>query len=405
MGEKKLLIITSTFPYKSDSRVIFIKEQIKFLKNEFNQITVISPLAYFPSIFLKFKSFQNISGYFEYPEDYSYDNVRIFFPRYFPLPFSETFFVGIKVHLIQLGIMKIIKENNIEFDIIHSHFVFPPGYVGTKLRNVFKKPLVITGHGGDIYRKPIENKIIRTFVKDALRKSDKIITTSSRNRDIIISVFEIPGEKISIIGNGFDEKLFFPMNSLTIRKKLSLPENKKILLSVGNLIEIKGHKYLINAIKNAIRIREDLFLIILGRGNKDKLQSQIDALNLGNYVKIINGVPHDEIPFWINSCDIFVLPSLDEGAPTVISEALGCGKPVIASSVGGIPEIITNEELGILVEAKNTEDLANAIISAFSKKWDNEKISEYAKKNYSWEKITSKILDIYNNLDKQCNAL
>ena len=172
----------------------------------------------------------------------------------------------------------------------------------------------------------------------------------------------------------------------------------KILLSIGNLVEIKGHKYLVDAVNKVSKKRKDIFCIIIGRGiEKDNLQNKIDYYHLNKTIKIINGVKHDDVPTWMNACDLFVLPSLDEGFPTVIPEALACGKPVIVSRVGGVPEIVNDEYIGKLFQKKDIDNLATVIIDALNKEWDHERIIKYAKE-YTWDNIANKIKYVY----KEC---
>lgn len=126
--------------------------------------------------------------------------------------------------------------------------------------------------------------------------------------------------------------------------------------------------------------REDVLCFIGSSGPlKDELQSKIEELNLQNYIKLIGFIPDNLLPIWMNACDLFVLPSLSEGNPTVMFECLGCGKPFIGTKVGGIPEIIVSDDYGLLCEPANSEDLAEKILIALDKEWDEEKIRNYAK--------------------------
>ena len=134
----------------------------------------------------------------------------------------------------------VFKKLDFDFDIVHAHFTFPAGYVGMKIKEERKKPLVLTAHGGDIYKDPFKNKKWIKLTKDILYNSDRIITTSLRNRNIIVELLGTEFDKVSVIRNGFDEKSFYPMEKVPIRQKLFLPDNKKIILSIGNLKESKG---------------------------------------------------------------------------------------------------------------------------------------------------------------------
>jgi len=394
LKQKKLLIL-GDYPCKNNYYGAFIKEQVDCLCNEFEQINVISALSYFPKFMLNFKKFARIVRCVSYPENYSYGNINVYYPKYFPLPTSPDFFMLLRRHLNYHAVNSLITKEKIDFDIIHSHFIFPAGYVGMKLKERYHVPLIITAHGGDVYKDPFKNEKWFRLTRSILEQADKIITTSVRNYNIITEDIGISRQKVYVIGNGFDDKKFYVMNQRQVREKLYLPQNKKIILSIGNLVKIKGHKYLIEAIKKITAKRQDILCIIIGRGiERDNLQNQIDALGLCDFIKMIDGVNHDEVPFWMNACDVFVLPSLDEGFPTVIPEALACGRPVVASNVGGIPEIIDNHYIGMLFKKGDVDDLVAKIVDALNMNWNYDKIKIYAQK-YTWWNIVSQIKCVY----------
>ena len=113
-----------------------------------------------------------------------------------------------------------------------------------------------------------------------------------------------------------------------------------------------------------------------------------------DHVEFVGGKPHDKIPIWMNACDVFILPSLAEGNPTVMFECLGCGKPFIGTTVGGEPEIITSNNYGLLCEPANPKVLAEKILIALDKEWDGEKIRSYAER-FRWENIAEEIMRVY----------
>jgi len=160
------------------------------------------------------------------------------------------------------------------------------------------------------------------------------------------------------------------------------------------------HRYLIEAMSTLLEERDDLVLIIIGGGPlMNKYESLVNNLGLTDNIFLIGPKPHHEIPYWMGACDLFVLPSLNEGNPTVMFEALGCGRPFIGTKVGGIPDIITDEKLGMIVEPANTAALANAISKSLSINWDCGHIADYSKK-YAWSNIVQETLKTYNTLLK-----
>lgn len=185
------------------------------------------------------------------------------------------------------------------------------------------------------------------------------------------------------------------MDKFEARLKLGIPQDKKVLLNVANLVPVKGQKYLIESMKKIARVEDNVVLYIIGNGPlRKELETQIRRLNLEGTVRIVGARPHSEIPPWMNAADLFVLPSLSEGNPTVMFEALGVGLPFVGTTVGGVPEIITSEDYGLLCPPKDPECLAEKILIALEKDWDREKIRKYAEK-FAWENITKQILNVY----------
>ncbi|MBE9593841.1 MAG: glycosyltransferase, partial [Proteobacteria bacterium] len=259
-----------------------------------------------------------------------------------------------------------IKKNDRVFDLIHAHFTWSAGYVGAKLKEKYKVPVIVTAHGYDIYDLPFRDNEWRKKIKYVLDTVDYIITVSNSNLECIKKLnVKTP---VKVIPNGFRGDWFHARDSNECRKALNLPLDKKILLTIGSLIEIKGHKYLIEAMKEVVKQKKDTLCIIVGDGKlKTKLEKQIKKFGLKNHVKLAGGKPHNEIPIWMNACDAFVLPSLNEGNPTVMFECLGCGTPFIGTTVGGEPEIITSDDYGLLCEPANSKKLAEKILIALDK--------------------------------------
>ena len=291
---------------------------------------------------------------------------------------------------------KAIKKNNLRFDLIHSQFTWSAGYVGARLKEKCNSPFIVTARGYDIYDLPFRDEEWREKIRYVLNSADYIITVSNSNLECIKKLnVKTPAK---VIQNGFRADLFCPRDLETCRKILDLSSDKKIILTVGNLVDIKGHKYLIEAMKEVVKHKKGVLCIIVGGGKlKGKLEKQIKKAGLENYVKLAGGRPHNEIPIWLNACNVFILPSLNEGNPNVMFEALGCGKSFVGTKVGGEPEIITSEDYGLLCEPGNPEVLAENILIALDKEWNNEKIRKYSEKFRIEDKV-KEILDVYTKI-------
>ena len=400
MKKSNLLIITDRYPHNKDPVTSsFVYSQIDALKKYFDTIHVISLNPFIPKLFSRFSFMHPRWRKDAFANDYSYDNIEVRFARYFMLPFD---FVKERKGKFAYNVAKrIIEREKMDFDLIHAHFTWPSGYVGAKLKEICDKPLIITGHGHDVYDLPFKDAKWNKKIRNTLNAADRIITVSKSNYDKLMQL-DISDEKVSVIPNGYDSDLFknIPINKA--KERLNLPKDKKIILSVGNLEPIKGHKYLIEAIESVIRRRKDVLCLIVGNGElKNELEKQIKLLELNEYVKLVGTKPHDKIPFWMNACDVFVLPSLRESFGIVQIEAMACGKPVVATYNGGSEEIVTSEDCGFLVEPANPKELAEKILIALDKEWDNEKIRKHAEM-FRWIDIAKEIIKVYIKLGGSC---
>ena len=309
---------------------------------------------------------------------------------YFPIDYNYKL-LG-KAHYKK--ICRYINKNDLKRGVVHAHHTWTAGYVGARLKEEYDVPFVVTGHGYDIYSLPFKDDEWREKIRYVLNTADHIITVSQSNL-ACIKKLDV-STPVTVIPNGFRSDLFYPRSSSECRKMLDLPQDKKIILTVGNMEPVKGHKYLVEAVLKIIQERKDILCVIVGAGKlHNVLERQIRSLGLENYIMLAGGKPHDEIPIWMNACDLFVLPSLNEGNPTVMFEALGCEKPFVGTRVGGVPEIIKSDKYGILVETNDPTNLAEKILVALDREWNRESILMYAER-FTWENIAKEIMSVYN---------
>jgi len=387
--DKRLLVITPIFPNEAGTYNggVFLKGQLDALRSHFREVIVIAPRI-------------NTFGF--RPEDalcrnYQYENVRVYFPKavYIPWLLYRRFGLGSLYYDTRCSAVDhLIQQKGITFDLIHAHFVWPSADIGRHLKERYGVPLVITAHGYDVYELPFLNEIWEARARAVLNAADAIITVSGRNKECIKKIGIT--KPVHVIPNGFRSDLFYPRDQAACRQALDLPPDKKVLLSVGDLVKVKGHRYLIEAMNEVVKERQDVLSVIVGGGPlKGKLEGQVRALGLEGHVRLVGGRPHEEIPLWMNACDVFVLPSLNEGNPTVMFECLGCGRPFVGSDVGGIQEIIISKDYGLLCSSGSSEELAEKIILAFDSFWELKSIVKYSNQ-FSWNNISHAIISIYN---------
>ncbi len=331
-------------------------------------------------------------------------NVKIFYYKtnphniYFKI---FDYFIKISKRTIGLSIKLLKNANNV--DIVHVQASGPIGGFLPAITSAFWKKilnfkLIVTFHYSqtESFLKNYPN--ISRFV---LERIDNFIVVSKRQRDYITSIIgKKYYAKITVIPNGYNPKKLRVIEKREARNRLNLQLNYKIILNIGLLFEKKGQKHLINSSKELICIKKynDLKCFIIGQGPLlNQLQQQINENKLENHVKLVGFVSLEDLNLYLNSADIFVLPSLHEGNPTVMFEALSLGLPFVGTDVGGIPEIITSDVYGLLVKPSNLQQLTEKIIKALEKDWDTQKIRKYAEQ-FAWKNIAKQTVDVYEKL-------
>lgn len=381
-----LLVIANKFPDQEDIYIggIFIKNQMKYLSKYFKKIFVIIPSPISISTFEKMPS-----------KNYIFENIYVYFIKYIDMPLFYFIRRDLWAKIELYYVINFIKNHEIQFNLVHAHNTWRAGCIGVGIKKIFNVPVVITEHTSKILHDAIE-KEDSLFIK-TWKGCDGIIRVNNKDMELFKNI-GISEKKIFSIPNGFDHKLFYYMDKCLVRAKLKLPIEKIILLSVGALLPAKGYMYMLETMKQIVKKRSDILYIIIGDGKfKKELEAKINKMGLTNYVVLLGSKPHPEISLWMNSCDLFVLPSLRESFGIVQIEAMACGKPVVATKNGGSEEIILNDKLGFLVEPADPEDLVEKIFLALDRKWNRENILVYAKQ-YEWEIISRNILGVYEQV-------
>ena len=312
--------------------------------------------------------------------------------------------LGIMLKAI-MKLPKIIKKHNIHLIHAEGRF-FPISFITAILNNIiFKRPIMVTAQGrlrGGI-TKFIERTFDKTITRYIYQKSNKIICVSSSLMYYFLKE-RISKEKLILIPNGVDTNLFVKNESSNILDKYieNKKECKKILF-VGRLDKQKGIEYLIKAIPSVVKEYKKTHFFILGNGNLEKkLKNYVKKLEVQSFVTFIDMVPLEKMPEYYSAADIFCLPSIHEGFPLSIAEALSIGLVIVASNIEGIPDAIYEGKHGFLVEPGNIRQLSEKILIALNLTAQEIKIIskenvKLAKTKYSWEIIVKKILDVYKS--------
>lgn len=280
-----------------------------------------------------------------------------------PYPFAE------------LGLLRRhVPEGIQDVSLLHAHFLYPQGYLAMEWARKLEVPFIVTGHGYDIYRLMARNPPWRRRLLDVLSRAAAITTVSESNR-ATLEHFGVPSDRIQVVPNGFDPSAFYSEDRTVAREHLGLEGDHEIILYVGNLIPSKQVDRLIASFAKLRRLRALSRLVIVGGGPEEKrLRRFVSELGLNGSVGFAGETGHTDVAQWMRASDLLCLPSRMEGLPTVVVESLACGRPVVASEVGGIPSLLTKES-GILVSPDAPEQLTAAIESALTKDWDVRRIT------------------------------
>ncbi len=381
----RILTFTSLYPNKVNPlQGIFIRQRVKHLaRRPGNSVEVIAPVPYFPS-WLPLQRWRQFS---QVPHEEEIDGIRIHHPRYPLLPGVSMPAHGMSMYLATLSLVRRLHREQ-QFDCIDAHFVYPDGFAAVRMGKHLGLPVFVSARGTDINLYP-SFRLIRPMLRWTLRHAAGAIAVSADLKNKMIAL-GIPASKVRVISNGVDAERFRPIDSKSARKQLGLPEEGPIAVSVGSLIESKGHHLLIEAIANLRERFPGLLLHVIGEGvYRAKLEELVREKQLQNRVFLPGDLPNEELGLWFNAADLSCLMSSREGWPNVVSEALACGTPVLATRAGGIPEIITAPEFGVLVD-RDADSIANGLKQALAKTWDREQIARHSRSR-SWDAVAAEV--------------
>ena len=285
----------------------------------------------------------------------------------------------------------IIQTNNVK-----SHFLL-------RTSGVVNRTLWIAFHHG-YTTTDFKMKVYNQLDRWSLRSAKQVVTFCGAFRKQLMATAGLPGKKITVVHNS--GAVAAPLSAETIaglRSKFGIAQEEAVLLAVGRLSHEKGHADLIEATALLRAAHPDMpfKLLLVGDGPEHpRLAAQVERLGLQSHV-ILAGNQSDVLPFY-SLADVFVLPSHSEGSPHVIFEAMGAGVPIVASRVGGIPEVLTDGVTALLPPARNPEALARAVDQLLASKQTAERYASEAKKllesTYSHEIYARTLLGIYANL-------
>jgi glycosyltransferase involved in cell wall biosynthesis len=255
-------------------------------------------------------------------------------------------------------VARILKEQKVDIVQCHKH---QSTVYGTLAAIIAKVPIVFAHVEGLNRTRNIRRKLVNRFI---LKRVKKILAVADRVRDdVLINNPTVPAEKVVTIGNSVDFQRFASVriSKGEVRKRENLPMDAFIFGTVGRLAPTKGYQYLVCAFTTVKKQVPNAFLVFIGEGRlRSQLEKEIENADISDSVRFFGR--REDIPELLRALDCFVLPSIAEGMPTVILEAMASRVPCVATNVGGIPEIITDSQTGFLIPSKDENALADVMI-------------------------------------------
>lgn len=382
----RVLTLSSLFPGAAAPRHgTFVRERMRDFRDRTGaDVRVVSPVPWFP----RGVPSKRYGHFARAPRRETVDGFEVLRPRYLMLPKVGVPMQGVLYHL---GVRPTVKRLDREwgFDVLDVHYAYPDGFAGALLSHRLSKPMVLTVRGTDVNQLP-GLKATGDQVRFALEKAARVVSVSAALAECAIEA-GAAAAKVVVLRNGVDSEKFRPRDRAACRTALGLPVDASVLVSVGFLVPRKGHDLTLRALACLAEPRRP-FLVIAGDGpEEESLRALSDELGLGERVRFLGAVSHDELPEVFSAADVSVLASSREGWPNVLLESMACGTPVVATSVHGSPEVVRDETVGRLVDERTPEALAAAIEAALAGPYDRDAVREYAE-SMGWEE-TSRGLD------------
>lgn len=382
----RILTFSTLFPNVCQpAHGIFVETRLRhLLATGAVTASIVAPVPWFPIDDPRFGSYGALA---RVPRVETRHGLAIHHPRY---PVIPKFGMSIAPLLLYLGVrghVRRILASEGDVDLIDAHYFYPDGVAAVLLGRELAKPVVITGRGTDINLIP-RYRLPRNQLLWAADRAAGLITVCQALKDELQDL-GVPGRRVTVLRNGVDLQLFRPADREAERRRLGLAG--PTLLSVGGLIERKGHHLIIQA----LAMLEGVTLLIAGSGpERAALERLAAATGVADRVRFLGLVAHDALAGLYNAADALVLASSREGWANVLLEAMACGTPVVATDVWGTAEVVAAPAAGVLVSERSPAALAEGVRRLWASPPERAATRAYAE-GFGWEPTTRGQLELF----------
>ena len=387
----KVLLFSSLYPSAvRPIHGIFVETRLReLIKTGQVQAKVVAPVPWFP---FKAKRFGEYAQFAATPRFETRNGVEVHHPRYLLLPKVGMNLAPYAMALGALRTVRRLQREGFDPDLIDAHYYYPDGVAAGLLAKWLGKPFVVTARGTDlnlIPQYPFPRKLI---LETAAQASASIGVCQA----LMDTLGELGAErhKLHTLRNGVDLQRFVPEDRAKARQRLGLPVDGRYLLSVGHLIERKGHHIAIEALSHLPGVT----LLIAGGGPEEgALKALAKRLGVAERVRWVGVVPQTDLKWWYSAADVLALCSSREGWANVLLEAMACGTPVLATNIWGTPEVVSTPAAGLLLARRDAPALAAAWVHLHTQLPSREDTRAHAE-TFSWEATTQGQLRLFREV-------
>ena len=311
---------------------------------------------------------------------------------FFNLPKHGRYFT----HWFQYAALRRIKGWLLADDPVafYGCWLYPDAVAVARASAKWGVPCLVKAHGTDVnYHASDPRKL--NVMRDALSAVERIFCPSDALKQVLLSR-GFDGAKVITNYNGVDKQVFFPLSVASSTDEPQTAQKTKLIF-VGSLIKTKGIFELIDAMQH-ITQSLPVELVVVGSGNdQHAVKQRIEALGLSSHIRLAGSQPLSHVAQLVRESDLLVLPSYREGLPNVVLEAFASGIPVVATDVGGIPEVVT-ERTGVLVSPQSVASLVDGLTKALNQTWDTQDILNHALQ-FDWQRNAKCIIDTIDSIE------
>jgi glycosyltransferase involved in cell wall biosynthesis len=284
-------------------------------------------------------------------------------------------------------------------DVVIGYWVYPDGFAALRAARSLRVPCVVGALGSDVH---VRSGIASWLTGRVIRRADALVTVSEAMRTAAVRDFGADRARVHTIVNGFNTGVFRPGPMQAARLELGLPPDGRLIVYVGRLVPAKGLRELLTAFGRLAQQVPDCRLALVGDGPMQaELARLLSEAGLESRVILTGGLEPPAVAGWVRASDLLTLPSWSEGYPNVVVEALACGRPVVATDVGGTREIVDAFN-GILVPPRNPAALLQALCDALAGSWDHAGIAARMKR--TWDDVAEETLQVCKQVIEQAGV-